>query len=52
MKNVFIGIDVSKDKLDICVLKEKEIITELELSNSTSELKKFFEKSITTFLKK
>lgn len=41
-KNVFIGIDVSKEKLDLCVLKEGEILLEQELVNSSTEIKKFF----------
>jgi hypothetical protein len=41
-KKVFIGIDVSKLKLDLCVIIGDKISQAIVLSNTISELKKFF----------
>jgi transposase len=48
MKNVIIGIDMSKVKLDLCVRVGDIISQEIELSNSISELTKFFKKLLKT----
>jgi len=42
MKKVFIGIDVSKLNLDLCVLISDKISQEVVLSNTISEITKFF----------
>ena len=44
IKKVFIGIDVSKEKLDLCVQIGDLISQEIVLLNTISELKKFFRK--------
>jgi transposase len=46
MKKVFIGIDVSKDKVDACIIKDEAIISEEIITNNNAEIKKFFEKII------
>ena len=42
MKEVFIGIDVSKLNLDLCVLIGDKISQEVVISNTISEITKFF----------
>lgn len=42
MKNYFIGVDVSKLKLDICLRHNDELIKELELANQLTVIRKFF----------
>ena len=41
MKEVFIGIDVSKLNLDLCVLIGDKISQEVVISNTISEITKF-----------
>lgn len=42
MKKYFIGVDVSKLKLDICLSYNDELIKELEIANQLNAIKKFF----------
>ena len=44
MKKIIIGIDVSKLKLDLCVLIGDKISQEVVVSNTISDLSKFFKK--------
>lgn len=39
--NCFIGIDVSKNKLDICVLQGKEVLQEDVIDNNPSAIQRF-----------
>ena len=39
--NCFIGIDVSKNKLDICVLQGKEVLQEDVIDNNPSAIHRF-----------
>jgi len=39
MKKYFIGIDVSKEKLDICLIKDDQIIAEAIVTNDTFAIK-------------
>ena len=39
--NCFIGIDVSKNKLDICVLQGKEVLQEDVIDNTPSAIHRF-----------
>jgi transposase len=43
-KEIFIGIDISKSNMDLCVRSGEVITQELKLDNTTQELKKFFNK--------
>ena len=45
-KEVIIGIDVSKNTLDLCVSISSKISQEIVLENTISELKKFFNKFV------
>ena len=45
-KKVFIGIDLSKSKLDLCVRLGEEVSQEIVLENTISDLKKFFNKFV------
>jgi transposase len=42
MKNLFIGIDVSREKLDLCLRSEEKTLKEWELPNSMAAIKKSF----------
>jgi transposase len=42
-KTLFVGIDISKSNIDLCVRSGGVIVQELKLDNTTQVLKKFFE---------
>ena len=35
MRKIFVGIDISKEKLNVCMMEEMRIIHEDELENNT-----------------
>jgi transposase len=39
MKNILIGIDVSKEKLDLCIQKDEKILQEFIVENTTNAIK-------------
>lgn len=39
MKNYFIGIDVSKEKLDICLHMNNEFASEIVINNNTQSIR-------------
>jgi len=39
MKKFFIGIDVSKEKLDFCLIQGEQIMTEFVIENNCSTIK-------------
>ena len=40
MKKIFIGIDISKEKLNLCYMNAKEIVLEVEVENSIPSIKR------------
>jgi transposase len=44
MKKFLIGIDVSKEKLDICLMRESEVIEETTVANQTLLIKAFLKR--------
>ena len=40
--SLFIGIDISKKKLDLSIFDGRKILNSFEIKNETSEIKEFF----------
>ena len=40
MKKIFIGIDISKEKLNLCYMNAKEIVLEVEVENTIPSIKR------------
>lgn len=41
MRNFFVGIDISKEKLNVCMMKEMKIVHEDEMDNSVKSIRKW-----------
>lgn len=44
MRKIFLGIDISKEKLNICLMKDLKIVHEDEIGNSISSIKKMLKR--------
>ena len=42
MKKIIVGIDISKEKLNVCLLEEMNIVHEDEIENTVASLHKWF----------
>ena len=42
MRKIIVGIDISKEKLNVCLLEEMNIVHEDEIENTEASLRKWF----------